>query len=84
MRDLYSMGRAVVSMLQGKAEDRGAEQEQVCENGAAEDMNHTETIRYIIRQKESGRTKEEIFEDLIDNYKMSGLIARVSVESVRW
>ena len=47
-------------------------------------MNHTELIRYIIEQKNHGVDKEQIFNGLIDNQKISGVAARQAVESIRW
>ena len=84
MRDLHSMGRAVVPVLQGEIKDGCAKQEQVRQGGAGEDMNREEVLHYILESKKAGKKKDEIFEDLVDNHGVSGLVARTSVESVRW
>lgn len=83
MRDLHRVGRAVVPMLQGKVKDSGKEQEQVCEGGAGEDMNKEDIMEYIIEARKAGRSKDDIFEDLVDNHGIDGVSARVFVEAVR-
>jgi len=43
-----------------------------------------DVIVYILAQKAAGKTKEEIFDDLIDNHKINNVFARSTIESIRW
>ena len=43
-----------------------------------------ELVVEILRDKAAGKTKEMIFDDLVDNRKMNPLFVRTMLESLRW
>ena len=47
-------------------------------------LSRDEIVQYILDSKKTGKKKEEIFEDLVDNIGVDGISARVYLESVRW
>lgn len=50
----------------------------------AELKSKLDVITYVIEQKKDGKTKQQVFDDLLDNHKMPGVFARQMVESIRW
>lgn len=47
-------------------------------------VGKTDVVKYIIEQKNLGKDKEAIFDDLIDNKGVNKVFARSTLESIRW
>lgn len=47
-------------------------------------QSRDELVVDILREKATGKTKQEIFEDLVDVKKLNPVYARSVLESLRW